>query len=476
MLQLNGNTPLDAQASPAQTNVDMSDLVETLARLRTCASSSSHASSTTDAVDDRSVHSGVGVNATPPVDATPSLMNATPSLVHANASPMPDERHDASVVAAANAAHGLPSINTTVPPATTAVLQSPKSRDTPNSARSSHRSSEVPLPEPNQATTNVYVGGLHDTVNDAELERRFGVFGNITSAKVMLHIHTGMSRGIGFVKFDNTDSAAAAVAALNRTLIAGQRITVRFADSRADYKPGEKTNKVFVRNVPFDVTNETLCAHFAEFGTVSECTMHLDTAGFKAGGTGVRSRIAYLTMDSVEVAERAANAVHGTKPFPTCFAALMSKVAESDSKRSERRTNKGKDRAPPAQVQPPPPPQQAGAQPVLYQPTYAPVQQQPMQAMQPVMYQQQQPQMAPMMFGAPQQPQQQQPFMAPQYAAFAPAQQLQQQQQWQQPMQGQVFAQPPQQQQQFVVQQAPQQMMFQQQPPQMFYGGYQQQQ
>jgi RNA recognition motif-containing protein len=190
---------------------------------------------------------------------------------------------------------------------------------------------------PRGTGTNLYVGGLPDSVGDNDLLKRFQVFGPVLSAKVMLHIHTGRSRGIGFVKFEDHESAAAAIQALHRTMFNGQRIMVRFADTRADFVPGDKTTKIFVRNLPFDITAAQLRRYFVQFGAVTECTLHLDTAGFKAGGSGVRTRMAYISFAQVEHAEEAAITVHGKKPFPTCEAAVMAKLAESDSKRMERR-------------------------------------------------------------------------------------------------------------------------------------------
>eukprot|EP00672_Neobodo_designis_P014414 CAMPEP_0174882472 /NCGR_PEP_ID=MMETSP1114-20130205/84777_1 /TAXON_ID=312471 /ORGANISM="Neobodo designis, Strain CCAP 1951/1" /LENGTH=449 /DNA_ID=CAMNT_0016117869 /DNA_START=1090 /DNA_END=2439 /DNA_ORIENTATION=+ len=194
----------------------------------------------------------------------------------------------------------------------------------------------VPKPRHGDAT-NLYVGSLHPSVTDADLAQRFSPFGTILSAKVMLNIHTGESRGMGFVKFDNKDSAIAALQALHRATVNGQRILVRFADARADFHPGEKTNRVFVRNIPLDVNATAVRALFAPYGPVLECNLQLDSAGWKNGGCGVRTRMAFVTLETVAAAEAAAAAVHATRPFPNCHAALMAKIAESENRRHERK-------------------------------------------------------------------------------------------------------------------------------------------
>lgn len=209
-----------------------------------------------------------------------------------------------------------------------------------NDATSQTRPSVRAQPKPRHGdATNLYVGSLHAHVTDTELIKRFSPFGQVVSAKVMLNIHTGESRGMGFVKFANRDSAIAALQALHRSMLCGQRILVRFADARADYHPGEKTNRVFVRNLPLDVTAAQVRSLFQPHGTVDECNLQLDSAGWKNGGNGVRTRMAFVTMSTVAEADAAAAAVHATRPFPTCQASLMAKIAESDNRRQERKTS-----------------------------------------------------------------------------------------------------------------------------------------
>lgn len=191
--------------------------------------------------------------------------------------------------------------------------------------------------------TNVYIGGLPKSFGDMDLYNLFAPFGEIVSAKVMLHIHTGVSRGIGFVQFKSEESAIASIMKINGTQMEDRRIAVRLADARAAFNPGAPTEKIFVRNIPLAVKPKDVVQYFEDCGTVVECTMHLDTAGFKAGGEGARCRIAYITFTTTEEAERAAKKAHGQRPFPSSTAALMAKVAETDSKRAERRQKKLED-------------------------------------------------------------------------------------------------------------------------------------
>jgi hypothetical protein len=184
------------------------------------------------------------------------------------------------------------------------------------------------------------VSDLAATVDDKQLHAIFAPFGAIESAKVMLHIHTGVSRGIAFVKFAAHDEAIAAVIGLNKIVVGGgQRLSVRFAVVKADFRPGCATCKVFVRNVPRDVPQDDVVAYFTErVGPVTECAMHADTAATRAGGAASKTNVAYVSFATVDEAKRAADVAHGARPFASCDVPLLAKVAESDMRRCERHT------------------------------------------------------------------------------------------------------------------------------------------
>lgn len=76
---------------------------------------------------------------------------------------------------------------------------------------------------------NLYVGGLPFAVTDSDLALRFIEFGAIEHADVIRHHVSGKSRGFGFVRFSNAESAAAALAAMNGSRWGGRKIDVRFA-------------------------------------------------------------------------------------------------------------------------------------------------------------------------------------------------------------------------------------------------------
>jgi RNA recognition motif-containing protein len=220
----------------------------------------------------------------------------------------------------------------------------------PPSAESSRRSSsqsEHPMSPEEEARcrSNLYISLLGDDVTDADVRELFESFGPIDSAVVMRNIHTGRSRGIAFVQFLDEECAKRAVDAANGMVLRGRAISVQVASRRAMYAPGTPTNRVFVRNIPADVSEAALSKHCSIFGEVLKVTLHNDSAKAQAMYPNEAStpastpppRIAFLTFTSVETAKRAAAALHNSLPFASCYGVpLLAKVAEDCTKRQER--------------------------------------------------------------------------------------------------------------------------------------------
>ena len=79
---------------------------------------------------------------------------------------------------------------------------------------------------------NLYVAYLPKNYTQTELEALFRPFGNIITSKILIDTATGLSRGVGFVRFDKHTEADNAILALNGKLLPGctQPILVKFAN------------------------------------------------------------------------------------------------------------------------------------------------------------------------------------------------------------------------------------------------------
>ncbi|KAL3521523.1 hypothetical protein ACH5RR_019672 [Cinchona calisaya] len=87
--------------------------------------------------------------------------------------------------------------------------------------------------------TKLYVGYLPQIFDSKRLKELFLPFGKITDAKVIKDRITGLSKGYGFVTFENPADVAGAVEYMNGCEMDGKKLAVRFAKHPevADYLP-----------------------------------------------------------------------------------------------------------------------------------------------------------------------------------------------------------------------------------------------
>jgi ELAV like protein 2/3/4 len=80
---------------------------------------------------------------------------------------------------------------------------------------------------------NLYVSGLPKHMAQPDLERLFSSCGNIITSRVLCDNITGLSKGVGFIRFDQRIEAERAIQKLNGTIPDGamQPVTVKFANN-----------------------------------------------------------------------------------------------------------------------------------------------------------------------------------------------------------------------------------------------------
>ena len=80
----------------------------------------------------------------------------------------------------------------------------------------------------------LYVGNLSYEIQDRDLEQRFGAYGTVLSAKVVMDRDTGRSKGFAFIEMGTDAEAEAAINALNGTDVGGRELTVNEARPKED--------------------------------------------------------------------------------------------------------------------------------------------------------------------------------------------------------------------------------------------------
>jgi peptidyl-prolyl isomerase E (cyclophilin E) len=74
--------------------------------------------------------------------------------------------------------------------------------------------------------TTLYVGGLHETVNEEILQGAFLPFGDLKDVNIPIDHATGQHRGFGFVEFEEKEDAAAAIDNMHNSEIYGRVLKV----------------------------------------------------------------------------------------------------------------------------------------------------------------------------------------------------------------------------------------------------------
>eukprot|EP00754_Rhynchopus_humris_P015534 Rhum_TRINITY_DN14452_c9_g1::Rhum_TRINITY_DN14452_c9_g1_i2::g.92475::m.92475/K13126/PABPC; polyadenylate-binding protein len=79
---------------------------------------------------------------------------------------------------------------------------------------------------------NLYVKNLDDTVTSESLREAFNEYGTIMSCKVMTHPDSSVSKGFGFVCFEEADAAKKAMQEMNGRMLSGKPLYVTLAQKK----------------------------------------------------------------------------------------------------------------------------------------------------------------------------------------------------------------------------------------------------
>ncbi|GAA0170502.1 hypothetical protein LIER_24744 [Lithospermum erythrorhizon] len=132
----------------------------------------------------------------------------------------------------------------------------------------------------------LFVRGLGWETTTESLRTTFSCFGEIEEAIVITDKGTGKSKGYGFVTFKHIDGAIVALKEPNKKI--DGRITVtQLAAAGNSGNSGSadvSLRKIYVGNVPFEVSSERLLQYFSVFGEIEEGPLGFDKQTGKAKG------------------------------------------------------------------------------------------------------------------------------------------------------------------------------------------------
>ncbi|XP_076463284.1 ELAV-like protein 1 isoform X3 [Babylonia areolata] len=116
-----------------------------------------------------------------------------------------------------------------------------KAIHTLNGLRLQNKTIKVSLARPSSESikgANLYISGLPKSLTQLDLENLFSQCGNIITSRILYDQTTGLSKGVGFIRFDQRVEAERAIQKLNNHIPDGciDPITVKFANSPSSNK------------------------------------------------------------------------------------------------------------------------------------------------------------------------------------------------------------------------------------------------
>uniref|UniRef100_A0A183CA70 RRM domain-containing protein n=1 Tax=Globodera pallida TaxID=36090 RepID=A0A183CA70_GLOPA len=165
--------------------------------------------------------------------------------------------------------------------------------------------------------TNLYIRGLGDECTDDRLRQMCLKFGKIVSTKAILDKNTKKCKGYGFVDFDSSEAARAAIDGLEKEGISAQMAK-------------DPTN-LYIANLPPEYDEEKLTELLRKFGMVISSRVLRNPDGSSRG-------VGFCRMGSTDACTSIIAEYHGKKLSPATQAQLIVKLADSSSRKFKRST------------------------------------------------------------------------------------------------------------------------------------------
>jgi len=185
------------------------------------------------------------------------------------------------------------------------------------------------------AGVKLYVGNLDYSTDETSLRNEFGKFGTVTEVFLPVERGTQRPRGFGFVTLQTREAAENAISKMDQAQLDGR--TIRVNESRPKGTPapgggggggergggggngrgslgpggsggfnsaGKEEVKLYVGNLSFDTTAESIQKIFEQYGTVTDCFMPSDRDSGRPRG------FCFVTMPA-QAAELACEKLNG---------------------------------------------------------------------------------------------------------------------------------------------------------------------
>ncbi|GKC77308.1 UBP1-associated protein 2C-like protein [Tanacetum coccineum] len=129
----------------------------------------------------------------------------------------------------------------------------------------------------------LFIRGIGWETTSEKLRTVFSAYGELEEAIVITDKVTNKSKGYGFVTFKHIDGAMLAVKEPSKK-IDGRVTVAQLAVNRELGSVDVSMRKIYVGNVPFEISSERLLAHFAAYGEIEEGPLGFDKQSGKVKG------------------------------------------------------------------------------------------------------------------------------------------------------------------------------------------------
>ncbi|KAG8530698.1 uncharacterized protein KY384_004054 [Bacidia gigantensis] len=167
-------------------------------------------------------------------------------------------------------------------------------------------------PETAKPSSQVYVGNLFFDVRGDDLTKEFSRAGAIVNARVVTD-QRGLSKGFGYVEFEDIAGAQKAIQMYNQQNFEGRRLSVQFADSNRTMKTPTRdgrpkmtpTRTLFIGNMSFEMSDRDLNELFRSVKNVVDVRVAIDRR------TGQPRGFAHADFTDIESAQNANEILNG---------------------------------------------------------------------------------------------------------------------------------------------------------------------
>lgn len=144
--------------------------------------------------------------------------------------------------------------------------------------------------DPDTSQRKLFIRGLGWETNTEGLRSLFSAYGEIEEAVVILDKQTGKSKGYGFVTFRHVDGSLLALKEPSKKIDGRMTVTLLAAagtlgsNANANAFADVSLRKIYVANVPYDMSSDKLLHHFLQYGEMEEGPLGFDKQTGKCRG------------------------------------------------------------------------------------------------------------------------------------------------------------------------------------------------